>query len=80
MHSQQIIKFHRLQPGYCYSTKAIRYAGRETFVVIECNDSGTFWMLRLESFPAATSIHQTKRHAIFALQAMLNGDPSLVLR
>lgn len=74
------LQFRRLQPGYFYSDRAVRYAGRETHVVIERSDGGTYWMLRLESFPGMTSIHQTKRHAQFALAELLNGNASLVLQ
>jgi hypothetical protein len=74
------LKFHRLQAGYFYSATAVRYAGRSTHVVIERSDGGTYWMLRIESFPGMTSIHQTKRHAQFALAELLSGNSALVLQ
>ena len=65
-------KMKRLGPGYYYSTTAIVIDGIETHVVIEESDGGSYWKLRLESFPSMTSIHSTKKAARWALSEMIN--------
>lgn len=71
-------KFRRLQAGYYYTTQAITFDGIETHVVIEANEAGTFWMLRLESFPGMTSIHGTVKHCKLALRELMSGNRELV--
>jgi hypothetical protein len=71
MKTTQKIRFRRVGPGYYFSTKPFTIDGLETYVVIESNESGSTWMLRLESFPSMTTFHSTKAHARFALDNMI---------